>query len=181
MACSLFFASLQDIQKEMEENGKVQRCFDCCWTVVGLVWCSETNCVQTCLLLLDSVGPQGFVDPVSEQRWWWLEGGAFGFGRMRSFLRELAPWQHEMRKAGFSDLVFLPRIHYIYICIYIYLSLSLFLFLVGIVNELGRIAPAFVDRPDQAAVRSRSFFDHQKRKLPVWERFLGSDRYVPGL
>jgi hypothetical protein len=75
MACSLFFASLQDIQKEMEENGKVQRCFDCCWTVVGLVWCSETNCVQTCLLLLDSVGPQGFVDPVSEQRWWWLEGG----------------------------------------------------------------------------------------------------------
>ena len=107
---------------------------------------------------------------------------------MRSFLRELAPWQHEMRKAGFSDLVFLPRIHYIYmyiyICIqyiYVYISLSLFLFLVGIVNELGRIAPAFVDRPDQAAVRSRSFFDHQKRKLPVWERFLGSDRYVPGL
>ena len=26
--CSLSFAALQDIQKEMEENGKVQRCFD---------------------------------------------------------------------------------------------------------------------------------------------------------
>ena len=35
--------------------------------------------------------PQGLVDPANEQRWWWLEGGS-GFGRMRSFLRELAPW-----------------------------------------------------------------------------------------
>ena len=52
---------------------------------------------------------------------------------------------------------------------------------VGFVDELGRIGPALADRPDQAAVRSSSFLDLRKRKLHVWERFLGSDRYVPGL
>ena len=110
-------------RKKWRRMGKSSDASICCWTVVGLVWCSETNCVQTCLLLLDSVGPQGFVDPVSEQRWWWLEGGIWVWedALFPSWAGPLAAWNAEswlLRPGVFAE-------NSLYIYIYISLSLSL--------------------------------------------------------
>ena len=112
MACPLSFTALQDIQKEMEEHGKVPRCFDLLldrgWTCPVL----RNKMCPSSLVSTRRCWPQGFVDPANEQRWWWLAGGKWIWedALFPLWAGALVAWNAE---PGFSDLVFLPRIHYL--------------------------------------------------------------------
>ena len=168
-------------RKKWRRMGKSSDASICCWTVVGTCLVLRNKLCSNLLVATRQCLPPRLCRSRKRTALVVAWGGHLGLG---GCALSFVSWPLGSMKCGklASPTWCFCREFIIYIYLYIYISLSLsFSFLLALSMNLAELRRRLLTGQTRLPCEADLFFDHQKRKLPVWERFLGSDRYVPGL